>query len=218
MNTFTVDDGTDLSFFVSYDTEPNWDFVFVELQDENGEWVTLPEANGHTTDSTGDSCPEGWHELHPWLEQYQGADCSGGGWNAASGRSNGWQLWEFNLSEYAGQDVTVSISYASDWAVQGLGTWVDDLDAPTTEVGADTGFEVDMGTWELGDPEDIGSAINALDWIRTEDVGFTEGAMTSMDPPGPGFRTLYFGFGFENVVETTEQNEIMDRALDYLIP
>ena len=57
MNTFTVDDGTDLSFFVSYDTEPNWDFVFVELQGEDEVWVTLPEANGHTTDSTGDPAP-----------------------------------------------------------------------------------------------------------------------------------------------------------------
>jgi Zinc carboxypeptidase/Immune inhibitor A-like, MAM domain len=224
MNTFTVDDGTDLSFFVSYDTEPNWDFVFVELQDENGDWVTLPEANGHTSESTGDSCPEGWHELHPWLVQYQGADCAGdpdgdgiSDWNAASGRSNGWQEWEFDLSAYAGQEVTVSISYASDWAVQGLGTWVDDIDAPTTAVGADTGFETDSGSWIVGDPEEIGSSINALDWIRTEDVGFTEGAMTSMTPTDAAFRTLYFGFGFENVDGAPAQTEIMDRALDYLI-
>jgi hypothetical protein len=38
-----------------------------------------------------------------------------------------------------------------------------------------------------------------------------------MDPSNAAFRTLYFGFGFENVDGTEAQNEIMDRALDYLI-
>ena len=50
----------------------------------------------------------------------------------------------------------------------------------------------------------------------TTDVGFTEGAITSMDPPDADFRTLYFGFSFENVDGTDERNEMMDRALDYL--
>ena len=220
VNTFTVDDGTDLSFYISYDTESDWDFVFVELQDENGDWVTLPEANGHTVggtpESTGQSCPEGWFELHPWLERYQGADCSGTGWNAASGRSQGWTPWNFDLSAYVGQQVTVSISYASDWATQGLGVWVDDIDAPTTAPGADNGFETDLGSWTLGDPDQIGSAANPLDWVVTPDVGFTEGAMTSMDPADADFRTLYFGFGFENVASEAARNEIMQDALDFL--
>jgi hypothetical protein len=221
MNTFTVDDGTDLSFFISYDTEPDWDFVFVELQDENGDWVTLPEANGNTLggtpESTGQSCPEGWHELHPWLIQYQGADCSGAGWNAASGRSQGWTQWDFDLSAYAGQEVTVSISYASDWATQGLGVWVDDIDVPTTAPGFDNDFEAGIGSWSVGDPTEIGSGVNPLDWIVTPDVGFTEGAMTSMAPTNAEFRTLYYGFGFENVDGTAARNELMDGALDYLI-
>jgi hypothetical protein len=68
----------------------------------------------------------------------------------------------------------------------------------------------------VGDPTDIGSDINALDWIVTTDVGFVEGAMTSMDPTDAAFRTLYFGFGFENVEGAVARNEMMDRALDYL--
>jgi hypothetical protein len=40
--------------------------------------------------------------------------------------------------------------------------------------------------------------------------------MTSMDPSNAAFRTLYVGFGFENVVGTDARNELMDRALDYL--
>jgi hypothetical protein len=218
MKTFTVGGDNQFSFFVSYDTEPEWDFVFVELQDENGDWVTLPEDNGFTQggtpESTGLSCPEGWHELHPWLVQYQGADCSGDGWNAASGRSNGWKQWEFDLSAYAGQEVTVSISYVSDWATQGLGVWIDDVQVPGAAL---TDFEAGMDGWEVGDPIDIGSDVNPLDWILTTDVGFTEGAMTSMTPDDAAFRTLYFGFAFENVAGATEREEIMTDALDYLI-
>jgi hypothetical protein len=63
-----------------------------------------------------------------------------------------------------------------------------------------------------------------LDWIDTPDVGFIEGAMTSMDPPAPGanqygadFKTLYLGFGFENVDGDEARREIMGDAMDYLI-
>ena len=108
----------------------------------------------------------------------------------------------------------VSISYASDWATQGLGVWIDDIDAPGT--GANTGFEGGLGTWTIGDPTQIGSEVNPIDWIVTPDVGFTEGAMTSMDPTDAAFRTLYFGFGFENVTSEAGRNEIMKGALDYL--
>ncbi|HEY7121351.1 MAG TPA: M14 family zinc carboxypeptidase, partial [Solirubrobacterales bacterium] len=67
-----------LSFQTSYSTEPNWDFIFVEAHTVGQDnWTTLPDVNGHTTTDTGDSCAEGWHDIHPWLERYQGADCSG---------------------------------------------------------------------------------------------------------------------------------------------
>jgi len=217
MKSFTVGGDGQFSFQVSYDTEPEWDFVFVELQDENGNWVTLPEKNGNTQggtpESTGQSCPAGWFELHPWLEQYEGAGCTGEGWNAASGRSAGWTKWEFDLGAYAGQNVTVSISYASDWATQGLGVWIDDVQVPGAPI---TDFESGLNGWTVGDPTEIGSDPNPLDWNLTTDVEFTEGAMTSMNPGDADFRTLYFGFGLENVVGDAARNEMMDRALDYL--
>jgi hypothetical protein len=216
MNTFTVAPGDDqLSFFISYDTEPNWDFVFVEAHTVGqDDWVTLPVA-GITSSDTGESCPEGWFELHPWLERYQGADCSGAGWNATSGRSPGWEEWAVDLSSFGNANVEVSISYASDWATQGLGVWIDDIDAPGTA--ADTDFEASgMAGWTVGDPTELGSDVNALDWTLTTDVGFTEGAMTSMIPGDADFRTLYFGFGFENVDTPEARAEMMQLALDYL--
>ena len=224
MNTFPVTPAENqLSFFISYDTEPNWDFVFVEAHTVGQEdWVTLPVKDittdpptDITSSNTGDSCLEGWFELHPWLEQYQGADCSGTGWNATSGRSPGWEEWTVDLSAFDNANVEVSISYAQDWATQGLGVWIDDIDAPGT--GGDTDFKTGMAGWTVGDPTELGSDVNPLDWILTTDVGFTEGAVTAMDPAFADFRTLYFGFGFENVDGVDARNEMMDRALDYLI-
>jgi hypothetical protein len=216
MNTFTVSPSDDqLSFFISYDTEEDWDFVFVEAHTVGqDDWVTLPVAD-ITGSSTGESCTEGWFELHPWLERYQGTDCSGTGWNATSGRSQGWEEWTVDLSAWHDKQVEVSISYASDWAVQGLGVWVDDIDAPG--IIADTDFESGMAGWVVGDPTEIGSDINALDWITTTNVGFTEGAATSMTPDNAEFRTLYLGFALENVETPEARKEIMTKALAYLI-
>ena len=66
-----------LSFWTSYDTEADWDFVFVEAHEVGtDQWTTLPDANGHTQQSTGDSCPEGWvDELHPFLAHYMNDAC-----------------------------------------------------------------------------------------------------------------------------------------------
>ena len=66
--------GKNLSFWTSYNTEPDWDFMFVEVHNVGQEnWTTLP-APGRTTQSTGESCPEGWRELHPHLDHYQTLD------------------------------------------------------------------------------------------------------------------------------------------------
>ena len=74
---------------------------------------------------------------------------------------------------------------------------------PTSRVGCPAG--------SVGDPSAIGSGPNPLDWTDppTEDVGFVEGAATSMDPPDADFRTLYVGFGFENVTGDDARNELM---------
>jgi murein tripeptide amidase MpaA len=208
--------GGSLSFWTSYDTEADWDYMTVEVQRPDGTWTTLPDANGHTSDDTGDSCPAGWDDLHPQLDSYQtiidDENCSPTGstgeWNAASGSSGGWEEWSIDLSEFAGDTVTVSISYISDWATQGLGVFVDDVTLPD---GSSTSFEGgDTGGWTVpGAPE--GSAANTNDWLFTDAAGFPVGA-TITTP-----HSLLAGFGFEGISTQAERNAVMDRVLDHLL-
>ena len=65
-----------LSFWTSYDTELHWDHLFVEARTPGADdWTTLPDANGHTSQDTGESCKQensgGWRTLHPHLDHYQ---------------------------------------------------------------------------------------------------------------------------------------------------
>jgi hypothetical protein len=216
-------DAPSLSFQISHDTEPGWDFLFVEAHavgSDPDDWTTLPEANGHTSNETGDSCGAGWQELHPWLAHYQTDNGDGtctatgtsGEWNAASGRSPGWQQWEFDLSQYAGQEVELSISYASDWGVQGIGAFIDQVEVSTGE--GTTSFEEDadpMDGWEVPGPP-AGTALNSNDWLRTGSLGFEEGAIVSTDD------TLYFGFGLEGVSGGAERADLLGRSMGYLGP
>lgn len=209
--------GGDLNFWTSFDTEGLWDHVFVEARTAGGnDWTTLPDQNGHTTQSTGDSCPAGWRELHPQLDFYQtlNADgtCSptgtgGGAWHAASGNSGGWQEWSVDLSEWSGETVEISISYASDWAVQNLGVFVDDVTLPD---GSTTSFETDLSGWQVtGAPP--GSGANANDWIRTDAAGFPVGSSITTQ------NSILMGFGLEGVDSADSRAAVIGRAIDYLL-
>jgi hypothetical protein len=211
-------DAPTLRFRFSYDAEANWDFVFVEAHAVGSDdWTTLPDTNGNTSSDTGESCPEGWFELHPWLERYQGTDCSGanavtgGEWHASTGRSAGWETWEIDLSDYAGAPVEVSISYASDWGTQAVGGFVDAVEVSTGE--GSTSFEDDgdqLDGWATPGPPE-GSAPNPNDWTPTESVGFEEGAVVSTDD------TLFFGFGSEGIAGADSRADVIGRSMDYLL-
>ena len=127
--------GAQLSFWVNRNTEPDWDFFFVEAHTAGlDDWTTLADTNGHTTTGTGASCPV-WLDLHPFLAHYQTARADGscaasgstGSWHAASGSSDGYENWVVDLSAYAGRTVEVSLSQASDDSVQVYGAFVDDV-------------------------------------------------------------------------------------------
>jgi peptidase M1-like protein len=167
-------EGASLSFSVTRDTEPTWDFFFVEAHGVGtDDWTTLPDQGGIATQDTGSSCPF-WHAIHPFLAHYQTAPASdlepcapsgtSGAWWAASGPSDGAERWSVDLSEWAGADVEVALAYASDDSVQLRGVFVDDI-VVSTGAGS-TSFEDDgdpLDGWAVaGAPE--GSPGNANDW------------------------------------------------------
>ena len=208
--------GGSMTFWTSYDTEAEWDHLFVEARTPGGDdWKTLPDANGHTTTATGQSCPAGWVTLHPHLAHYQTWDganaCTAtgttGAWNAASGSSGGWQQWSINLSAYAGQTVEISIAYASDWASQGIGVFLDDITLPN---GTSTSFETGLDGWTVTGPP-AGSAPNVNNFIRTDSSGFPVGNVIATP------RSLLMGFGMEGVSTQAERNAVMGRVLDHLL-
>jgi hypothetical protein len=204
-----------LKFWVSFDTEQDWDFFFVEAAPVTGgllsdDWTTLPDQNNHTTQATGESCHDGsgWAaDLHSRMANYQtkkGDTCSPSGttgdWWAATGSSAGWQQWSIDLSGYRGQTIDLAMVYATDWAVQNLGVWLDEVSlfGQTPE-----GFEgVGLGGWERGS---LAGSPNQSTWpeagsgqtfeegalIGTKDLTFVDGTDFVT---GAGRDTLYAGF------------------------
>ena len=203
-----------LRFFTSYETELDWDYLFVEAHEVGTDtWTTLPDANGHTGTDTGQSCPAGWHELHPFLAHYQGEDCSStgttGDWNAATGSSAGSEEWVIDLSAYAGKQVELSISYVSDWATQGIGVFLDDVSVTVDgAVATETSFETDLGGWTVAGPPE-GSAPNPNDWARSQ-LAYEEGAVTVTTD------TIYTGFGLEGL-STEERADFVTRSMEHLL-
>jgi hypothetical protein len=217
--------GANMSFWTSYNTEADWDMVFVEAHTVGqDDWTTLEDLNGHTTQSTGESCkpengPGGWRTIHPFMDHYQeivGDDCEPHGdtgiWWADSGSSGGWQQWHVDLAghddRFLGQQIEVSITYVSDWAFQGLGVFVDDIEVSTDE--GSTDFESDDGGW-APQPAPAGSAPNFNTWIVTDATGFPEGAIIATPD------TIYMGFGFEGITDAATRNEVMGQAMAFLL-
>ncbi len=216
--------GATLTFRTSYDLELDFDYMFVEAHTVGQDnWTTLPDANGNTANDPGISCTDGWTEdIHPFLNHYQTLNGDGtcsptgnigspaGEWNAATGRSAGWETWEVDLSAYANQQVEVAIAQVNDPAVQGINVLVDDVQVSTGQ--GTTSFEDDgdpLDGWTVpGSPPD--SPTNPNDWIRTGSLGLEEGAVVSTDD------SLFFGFGFEGVTSTAQRNELLDRSMNYL--
>ena len=198
--------GGQLSFWVSRDTESDWDFFAVEARPAGTDsWTTLPDTNGHTTQSTGASCPF-WLTIHPFLGHYQsddGADSclatgSTGTWHAATGASDGYEQWRIDLSAYAGQSVEIALAVISDDTVSASGVFVDDVVGPNGQ--GSTSFEADaapLDGWTVSGPP-AGSPANASDWrVATEAAGPSTGdnaaAALSREPEIIRFLSGYLG-------------------------
>jgi hypothetical protein len=222
--------GADMSVWLSYNTEQDWDMVFIEEHTVGlDDWTTLEDTNGHNTQDTGQSClpengPGGWRTIHPFMDHYQTVhedtdSCdpqgSSGDWWASNGSSGNWQQWHVDLGgpggRFLGQNVEVSITYVSDWATQGLGVFVDDIElsAGGSPLLGTTSFETGDAGWTTPDAP-AGSAANFNTWEVTSAAGFPEGAVVA----GPD--TLLWGFGLEGVSDAATRNQLMKRAIEYL--
>ena len=165
-------EGGRLSFRVDRDTEPGYDFFFVEAHAVGeDDWTTLPDRKGHT--GRARPCPYLLDE-HPFLEHYVTSSANGshcdprgttGEWWAASGSSDGWERWVVDLSAWAGQSVEVALAVASDFSIPVHGVFVDDVVVSTGD--GTTSFEADgdeFDGWTVPGAPD-GSPGNANDWI-----------------------------------------------------
>ncbi len=210
---FEIPADASLTFWTSFDIEADWDFMFVEIKDENGNWTTLADQNGLTVQETGESCASGWvDQLHPHLANYMSDTCepmgATGEWNAFTGNSNGWQQVSIDLSAYAGQTVELYITYASDWGTQGLGVFIDDI---TLGTGETQGFETegDLGGWDVTSADEEPPFNN---WSQITGAGFSEGPVIRTDT------SVLMGFGFEAIDTAANRAAVMERVMDFLMP
>ena len=209
-----------LKFKTSFDAEVDYDYLFVEAHTVGqDDWTTLPDRNGNTSDAPGSSCTDGWSQpdgSHPFLAHYQtrtgATTCTSSGttgtWNAATGNSQGYQDWDVDLSAFTGKQVEVSITYATDPAVQNLGVFVDETQVLVDGAGvAQDGFEAGLGGWSTPAPPESSEGSNG--WIRSDAI-FEEAAGVGTED------SLYYGFGLEGVSGAAERGTLMRRSLQYL--
>ncbi len=106
-----------------YDLEEDYDYLYLETSSDGQHWQILVTPSGTAEDPSGNSF--GW------------------GYNGVSG---GWIQESVDLSQFAGQKVSLRFEYVTDAAVNGEGFLLDDLVIP--EIGYQTDFEADDGGWQ----------------------------------------------------------------------
>ncbi|MGC5223610.1 M14 family zinc carboxypeptidase [Micromonospora sp. DT81.3] len=203
----------------SYETEGEYDHVLVEARVAGtDDWTTLPDLLGGTTTNLPAECEAGFLlEEHPWLLHYltaapEDGECeptgTTGDWNSFTGSSDGWTEVQFDLSEYAGSQVELAISYVTDPFTGGAGLIVDDTQLrllATDEVLFAEGFEDGLGEWTVpGAPES--SPGNTSDFERTRGLGGITAVTVTPD-------TLLFGFGLEQLASDADRATVAARIL-----
>jgi len=199
---------------MSFWTELGYDHVIVEARVVGTEdWTTLADENGASSTEVPAECEAGFLiEEHPQLANYltQGNPCAPTGdtgeWNSFTGNSGGWIPVSFDLSDYAGAEVEIVVSYVTDPFTGEVGLMLDDtalvVGGAATEV---EGFETGTGAWQvLGAPES--SPGNAAEFFRYDAVGPFYSATATPD-------TVMFGFGLEQLESDDARAEVVARLL-----
>ena len=123
---FDFTDATDpieFSYWVWYDIEEDWDYLYLEVSTDGETWEILETPSGTDYNPSGNSF--GW---------------------GYTGQTNNWIRESVDLSQYAGQKVQIRFEYITDAAVQGQGLLLDDVSIDAINYQSD--FEADDGGWE----------------------------------------------------------------------
>ncbi|MCX6072660.1 MAG: immune inhibitor A [Chloroflexi bacterium] len=116
-------------YWLWYDIEEDWDYVYFEVSDDGGEtWKILTTPSGTAYNPTGNSY--GW------------------GYTGFSGGVDGgeWIQESVDLSAYAGEEILLRFEYITDAAVNGDGLLLDDFSIPALDYATD--FESDDEGWQ----------------------------------------------------------------------
>jgi hypothetical protein len=112
-----------LVYRIWYDIEPHHDYATVAVRTRDDEdWHILRTPSGTDANRYG----------------------NGPGWSY-TGRSEGWLREKVDLSDYAGEEVSVRFSYLTDGAITGEGLLLDDISVP--EIGYTDDLEADLDQW-----------------------------------------------------------------------
>ncbi len=120
---FTGLDSVTLTYWMWYDIEQDYDYVYLEASTDGEHWTILTTPSGTGEDPSGNSY--GW---------------------AYNGQTGQWVQERVDLSPFAGQQVYLRFEYVTDAAVNGEGFLLDDIAIP--ELGYLTDFEQDDGGWQ----------------------------------------------------------------------
>jgi immune inhibitor A len=112
----------DLTFQTWYDLEEDYDYVFVSATRDGQNWEILNTTSCTTDNPSGNSYGCG-----------------------LNGQTNGWREEQVDLSDYAGENVTIRFDYVTDAAVNGVGMVIDDIRLEAIDYFTD--LESDGGGW-----------------------------------------------------------------------
>ncbi len=111
-----------ISYYTWYDLEEDYDYLYLTASTDGKNWDILETPSCTTLDPSGNSY--------------------GCGYN---GKTSGWIQETIDLSQFAGQEVTLRFEYVTDAALNGEGFLLDDVRIDAVDYFTD--FETDEGGW-----------------------------------------------------------------------
>jgi hypothetical protein len=114
----------------------------------------------------------------------------------------------YDLTDFLGDEVELSISYVTDPVTGGVGAFVDNTRVVVDGVESADGFEGATSEWSPA-ARPAGSPATAGRWVITEQLNVFGGTSTE--------DTLLLGFGLEQLATPQQRTDLIGRALGGMI-